>query len=96
MAAWASAAAAASALAVPSPSSVSSPSAVAVVAPSSPAQFPIGLTNATGDTSVVLLIPPSPYLTGFPIFHQYFYLDNTAPNGASIGTTGLMTRVGKL
>lgn len=66
------------------------------VDPSSPAQFPIGLTNATGDTSVVLLIPPSPYLTGFPIFHQYFFMDNTAPNGASIGTTALMTRVGKL
>jgi len=66
------------------------------VDPLPPAQFPIGTTTASGEANLVFPIPSSPYLTGYPIFHQYFYLDNAAPNGVSQHTAALMTRVGRL
>lgn len=58
--------------------------------------FPIGIITPTGEMNAVFTIPTSPYLTGFPIYHQYFFLDPTAPNGESHWTQGLMTRVGRL
>lgn len=66
------------------------------VDPSPPMQFPIGLTTAGGEALLVFIVPPSPYLTGFPIYHQYFYVDNSAPNGMSQFTPGIMTKVGRL
>jgi hypothetical protein len=58
--------------------------------------FPIGVITPTGEMNAVFQIPTSPYLTGFPIYHQYFFLDPTAPNGESHWTHGLMTKVGRL
>lgn len=66
------------------------------VDPSPPMQFPIGVTTATGDALFVFIIPPSPYLTGFPIYHQYFYADNNAANGVGQWTSAIMTKVGRL
>jgi hypothetical protein len=66
------------------------------VDPNPPAQFPIGMTTATGEAAVVFAIPASPYLTGFPIFHQYFYVDYNSANGLAQFTPGLMTTVGRL
>jgi hypothetical protein len=66
------------------------------VDPNPPMQFPIGTTTATGDALFVFVIPPSPYLTGFPIYHQYFYADNSAANGVGQWTTAIMTKVGRL
>lgn len=66
------------------------------VDPNPPMQFPIGVTNALGEALYVFTIPPSPYLTGYPIYHQYFYADNNAPNGVGQSTTGIMTKVGRL
>jgi hypothetical protein len=66
------------------------------VDPTAPAQFPLGLTNASGDTSVIFFVPPSPYVTGYPIYHQYFYLDSSSPSGLAHSTAGLLTRVGRL
>lgn len=66
------------------------------VDPSPPAQFPVGVTTASGAMSLVFPIPVSPYLTGYPLYHQYFYVDPTAPNGVGGSTGGLLTRVGRL
>lgn len=66
------------------------------VDPNPPAQFPIATTTASGEMSYVFPIPPSPYLTGYPLYHQYFYLDPSAPNGVGGSTGGLYTRVGRL
>jgi len=56
-------------------------------------QFPIGLTNALGEALYVFTIPASPYLTGYPIYYQYFYAANNAPNGVGQSTNGIMTKV---
>lgn len=66
------------------------------VDPNPPMQFPIGVTTAAGEMSSVFIIPPSPYVTGFPIYHQYFYADNQAPNGVGQWTPAILTRVGRL
>lgn len=64
--------------------------------PNPPIVFPIGMTNGFGEASYVYTIPTSPYLTGFPIYHQYFYADNGAPNGIAGYTGGLLTELGRL
>jgi hypothetical protein len=66
------------------------------VDPSSPAQVVIQTTNSSGFAAVAFLIPTSPYLTGFPIYHQWFVGDTAASNGIASYTTGLSNRVGKL
>lgn len=66
------------------------------VDPNPPIQFPIGMTTANGEAGYVFVIPSSPYLTGYPIYHQYFYADNGAPNGIAGFTGGLRTEVGRL
>jgi hypothetical protein len=35
-------------------------------------------------------------VTGYPIYHQYFYLDSSSPSGLAHSTAGLLTRVGRL
>jgi hypothetical protein len=55
-----------------------------------------GLTSPTGEAQEVFTIPPSPYLTGFSVYHQCFYVDAAAPNGFAYWTPGLRTRIGKL
>jgi len=66
------------------------------VDPSSPAQVVIQTTNSSGFAAVAFLIPTSPYLTGFPIYHQWFVGDTAASNGIASYTTGLSNKVGKL
>lgn len=66
------------------------------VDPNPPAQFPLAITTANGRMSYVFLIPVSPYLTGYPLYHQFFFADPTAPNGVGGSTGGLLTRVGRL
>ena len=56
-------------------------------------QFPIGVTSVTGEAFYTYYVPPSPYLCGFPLYHQYFYLDPMEPVAAFTG--GLLTQVGK-
>ncbi|MCR9247739.1 MAG: hypothetical protein NXI31_22150 [bacterium] len=62
---------------------------------SGPVQFSIGTLNGSGYTQYVFPIPASPYLTGFPIYHQYFYADPGVPAGAS-HSGALLTRLGRL
>ncbi len=66
------------------------------VDPSPPAQFPAATTTANGEMTYVFPIPPSPYLTGYPLYHQFFFVDPTAPNGVGGSTGGLLTRLGRL
>jgi hypothetical protein len=66
------------------------------VDPFMPAQFPIGLTGIDGATFYTYIIPPSPYLTGYTIYHQWFFEDPSAPNGIAGFTNGLATRLGRL
>jgi len=71
-------------------------SVVLWVDPNPPIQFPIGMTTASGESGWVFVVPSSPYLTGFPIYHQWFYADNSTPNGVAGYTGGLMTEIGRL
>ena len=66
------------------------------VSPASPAQVVLSTTNSSGFKSFSFLIPTSPYLTSFPIYHQYFVGDTAASNGVASYTAGLKTQVGKL
>lgn len=56
-------------------------------------QFPIGVTSPTGEAFYTYFVPPGPYLCGFPLFHQFFYLDPQEPIAGFTG--GLLTQVGK-
>jgi hypothetical protein len=55
-----------------------------------------GLTSPSGTTTEFFSIPPSPYLTGFQVYVQSFYVDGSAPNGYAYFTPALMLRIGKL
>lgn len=55
-----------------------------------------GFTTATGEVTQSFVIPPSPYLAGFDIYHQGFYVDAAAPNGFAYQTTGMRNIIGKL
>ncbi|MEO6596136.1 MAG: hypothetical protein ABIP94_15420 [Planctomycetota bacterium] len=55
-----------------------------------------GFTNAFGEAGEVFTVPPSPYLAGFPTYHQCFAVDGAAPNGFAYYTPGMMVRIGKL
>ena len=54
-----------------------------------------GFTDANGEAGITFSIPASPYLTGFSVFHQVFYVDAAAPNGFAFYSPGLLTRIGK-
>ncbi|MBK8100831.1 MAG: hypothetical protein IPK26_27405 [Planctomycetes bacterium] len=56
-------------------------------------QFPIGVTSPTGEAFYTYPVLPGPYLCGFPLYHQFFYLDPMEPIAAFTG--GLVTQVGK-
>lgn len=55
-----------------------------------------GLCSATGDAFELFFIPPSPYLTGFPVFGQVFAVDPAAPNGFAHFSAAMRLRIGKL
>ncbi|MBL8724536.1 MAG: hypothetical protein JNK49_10845 [Planctomycetes bacterium] len=66
------------------------------VDPTAPATFPIGITNPSGRTSYVFVIPSGPYFTGLPFYHQYFWVNPASSNGVGDYSAGLQTRLGRL
>lgn len=61
-----------------------------------PAQFPLLNTNANGEAAYTFTIPPSPYLCGLVVHHQYFVEDLQSTSGMAQYTGALTTIVGKL
>lgn len=61
-----------------------------------PAQFPIRHSDGNGEARYTFAIPPSPYLTGIPVYHQFFVSNLLAPNGLADFTAALSMTVGKL
>jgi hypothetical protein len=60
-------------------------------------QFPISMTDSSGELAFHFPIPPTgSYLTGYPVYHQFFVSNPLAPGGVADWTGGLKTIVGKL
>lgn len=55
-----------------------------------------GFTDLNGEAAFTFFIPPSPYLAGFSLFSQCFYVDANAPNGFAYWTPAMRTSIGKL